>query len=122
MADDGVRISPTQVYEKVLGMEKDLGEIKTLLETHIAVEQQRLDSMGPHVEKIPDLEQRIVLLERDVKEIRNSNAERDSRKPRWWETTGAIVGIIGGLVSLVTLFMMFNQLSQIANQIAGAGS
>lgn len=132
MTDSGageVRITPSKVYETVMGMKDSMAKIESLLETHIAVEGQsratietRLENHGTRLgnndTRLTIIESEQVLQraenERIWAELGRFNAERASEKAGrapWWNKIGAIVGIVTGVSSAFALLVVLNQIS-----------
>jgi len=89
MNEDGlVVITSNQVYEKVLNMEKDLGEIKGLLQTHIATEA---DSRTAQEKQLADHEARLRILQ-DRKTVSPS---------QMWIGFGGALGAGAALVAIL---------------------
>lgn len=102
-----VRITPREVYDRVLGMEGNVTAVKGLLEQSIALQDQsnksRDTQLREHSESIGQHSARITSVESDVKQLREERANAAGRKASWPQVVGAVAAIVGGAGALLAL-------------------
>lgn len=114
MTDSGageVRITPSKVYETVMGMKDSMAKIESLLETHIAVEGQSRAAIETRLEnhgtRLGTHDTRLTVIEGEMAAVRN---ERSQRTP-WTGKVTAIVAIISGASIVVGLLITLSRVS-----------
>lgn len=80
--------------------------------TGIAVTLGRIEEKVSHLQGMDD---RLRKVESDLTELK---AHQKPRAP-WWAIVGAIVGIIGGVSTLIGLFVLLSSLSQAIAHLPG---
>ncbi len=118
--DDGsVRISPQKVYEEVLGMKDSLNEFKSLLERHVALQEQAnntvredLDDLDKRVDshdtELISVKTRLTGIDLDILVLKEAATKREARRIPW-------TGIVGAVASIITVaFLVLNQIQTTA--------
>jgi hypothetical protein len=116
MTDSGtVRITPREVYDRVLGMEKNVSDMVGLLERQVALQEQRdrtVDSrLEEHSGQIGGHDTRLGVVEIDVRLLKEQAATREKRRAPWPAIVGAVAAIIAATGGLVALLSTLNQLA-----------
>lgn len=102
MTDDGVHIPLEKIYEQVIQTDKKVDRLATAVGEMVAV-NKRLDA---HHKTLAEHDQRINVLEQH-------KAVVDSRtRAPWYAVTGAVVGIVAGVVSLITLLSILGDIAE----------
>ncbi|WP_217182687.1 hypothetical protein [Streptomyces sp. AC495_CC817] len=103
----GVFVSQEQIYDEVLGLKEGFGEVKALLEQHIALETQRNEGVEVRLEnhgtRLSDQGTQIVALDSRVTRLEknaDTQEKRDARKATWPQIIGVITGIIAAGVTV----------------------
>lgn len=121
-----VRITITDVYTEMVGMKDDFADVKALLQNHIALEEQRSNSVEQRLEnhgtRLADQGTQITSLDGRVTRLESKEAEQEkvaTRRATWPQIVGAVTGIIAGGGALIGIFVT---LSSIASALATVGN
>jgi len=118
-----VRISAQQVYSEVRAMSSSIGELRGVIERHIAVQEQTngglREDVKEHGGRLSDIDSEIVGIKTrltgidiDVLVLKEASTKKEARKAPWWN----IVAAIGTIVTVG--FLVVNQIAQYQQQIA----
>lgn len=123
MNQGGVFVSSEQIYDEVLGVKEGLARVQSLLEKHVALEEQRnagielrLENHGTRLgdqgTQIANLETRVTNNENDIRVIKEADTKKESRKATWPQVITAVVACVTGAGALVGLFVTLNSIAQ----------
>jgi hypothetical protein len=119
--DAAVVITPREVYDRVLGMEKNVSDVKGLLEQVVLLQKERdktVDTrLEDHSKQLGSQDTRLAVVEVDVRILKEAAATSEKRRAPWWAIVGAVVGIISGVGGMIALFLTLATLAQAYQQI-----
>lgn len=100
----GVVVTLPEIYAQVQKTDRKVDELTTSISELVAV-NRRLDA---HSKTLVEHDSRL-----DKLEIAQAVVTAQTRpKAPWYAVTGAIVGIVAGVVSIITLLSLLGQISQ----------
>lgn len=108
LADDepGVTITLTAIYDRVVGVEKQVGALSAELPNHVSITKDKQleyeTRLENHGGRLSTLDKRLTILE----------ARQVPRAP-WWSVVGGVVSVIAGVGTLVTLVAMLSRLGAV---------
>jgi hypothetical protein len=125
-----VRITLADVYGEMVGMKDDFTEVKALLQSHIALEEQRNQGIEVRLEnhgtrlgdlgsQATSLDGRMTTAEADIRQIREDSNRRDARKAPWWSVVGAVVGIITVPGAIIAFLIALSNFTATLSRIVG---
>lgn len=104
MSEPGVTITLTQIYEQQQQTDKKVDKLAAAVGDMVAI-NRRLDQ---HHDRLNDHGTRLGTVE-TAQAI--ATAKQRPRAP-WYAVTGAVVGIVAGVVSLITLLSILGDISE----------
>lgn len=114
-----VRITITDVYSEMVGMKEDFAVVRSLLQNHIALEEQRTQSVEQRLEnhgtRLGDQGTQITSLDGRVTRLESKDSEQEkvaTRRATWPQIVGVIVGIVAGSGTLIGIFTALNSIAQ----------
>lgn len=84
----GVFVSAEKIYDEVLALNKSFGDVKALLEQHIALEEQRSEGVETRLEnhgtRLGDHGTRLTKAETDIAALQETAEKKEKGKAPWW--------------------------------------
>lgn len=108
MPDDepAVKVTLTAIYDRVVGVEKQVADLSSTLPAHISITKEKQDEYESRLEnhgmRLATLDTRLTIIE-----------TRQVPRAPWYSIIGGVVSIITGIGSLLALLAVLGQLAAI---------